>query len=377
MRDGHLVIDVDAHYLDPVEKLTAYMDEPIRSQIRGAQPRNFIPNLLGDATVGGRIRRPEFVSGYRDLNASIDLDSVKARLGVDAFVLVSNNVLDLGESNQREIVSAYYNAYMSYMLDHVVDPEKGIYLVIPTCWQDPDAGANLIHESADHPAVVGVNLVASLHPLGDARYNVIYQAAQDHNLPIVFHATRGSLSQLGVPLAGEFQKLVEAQTVGFALSNIIQLTSLLVSGLPERFPSLKFVFEESGLFWIPMVMYRLDQAFLKRRSEAPLLKRLPSEYLREHCYFATQPIESPKDEIHLQAIMEMIGIDRLLYASDYPHWDYDDPVAISGLPFLSRTQKSMILAKNAQTVFDFGRGGEPVWAHTESVSSLKSPTVAG
>lgn len=371
------MIDVDAHYLEPVDELPSYMEEPIRSQIGNAKPESFIPGSLGDALIGGRIKRPEFQSGYRDPGARIDLESVKARLGIDAFVLVPNGILNLSESNQRRVVTSYQSAYVDYMLEKVADPAKGTYIVIPVSWQDPEAGAALVHRTADNPAVVAVNLGASTVPLGDERFSVLYQAAQDHGLPILFHAARGASSLTGAPLVGDFQELLEGQTVGFAVSNIVQLTSILVQGIPERFPKLKFIFEESGIFWIPLVMYRLDQYFLKRRSEAPLLKKLPSEYVRECCYFGTQPIEAPKESFHLQAVIEMVGADRLLYASDYPHWDYDDAAAITGLDFLSASDKAAILGGNARKAFDFRRGGEQPWERTGSRQLTSSPTVAG
>ena len=60
-------------------------------------------------------------------------------------------------------------------------------------------------------------------------------------------------------------------------------------------------------------------------DEVPHLKRKPSEYVREHFWFTTQPSEEPDNAEHLRNVIEWIGIDRLLFSSDYPHWDFDDP----------------------------------------------------
>ena len=57
----------------------------------------------------------------------------------------------------------------------------------------------------------------------------------------------------------------------------------------------------------------------------PHLKRPPSEYLREHFWFTTQPIEEPEDPDHLVEMFDWIGWDRMLFSTDYPHWDFDDP----------------------------------------------------
>jgi predicted TIM-barrel fold metal-dependent hydrolase len=69
-------------------------------------------------------------------------------------------------------------------------------------------------------------------------------------------------------------------------------------------------------------------------------------------YYGTQPMEQPEDPRHLEWLFEMIGgPDRLLYASDYPHWDYDPPSVIRKQPFLSDAEKDQILGGNARAVF--------------------------
>src|ERR1051326_3410684 len=224
MRDGHLVVDVDAHYLEPIDELPDYMDEPIRSQIKGARNHNkFIPLGLGDRALGERIKRPEFVARYRDKSAVFDIDDVKRRLGIDAFVLVSNQVLSLAYSSQIHVIRAYYRAYMDYMLERAADPDRGAYLMIPVSWQDPEGGAELIHRTAVHPAVVAACVVAPTTPLGGERYNAIYLAAQEHDLPVVFHSSSGPLFMNGIPVVGDVQNVIEGNLLGFSVSNLIQI----------------------------------------------------------------------------------------------------------------------------------------------------------
>ena len=107
---------------------------------------------------------------------------------------------------------------------------------------------------------------------------------------------------------------------------------------------------EGGITWIPWIMNRLDDEFTKRRLEAPLLTKLPSEYMKEF-YYTSQPLEqSHKDE--LEHVFRLINAEkRLLYASDYPHWDFDVPSVIYDLPFLTEKAKKRILGQNAADLF--------------------------
>src|SRR5262249_5085049 len=130
------------------------------------------------------------------------------------------------------------------------------------------------------------------------------------------------------------------------------LVSLLCQGVFERFPELRFVFAEGGFVWAAEVLWRLDRNWKSLRDEVPWLKKVPSGYLGDHVRFTTQPFPEPARREHLVAILEAIEAERtLLYASDYPHWDYDDPVrALARVP---RSMRSRIYHETA--VETFGR----------------------
>ena len=130
----------------------------------------------------------------------------------------------------------------------------------------------------------------------------------------------------GYPItAGGWPSYYIEEMTGHAQSCQAQVTSLVLEGVFERFPDLRVVFIESGFAWLPALGWRLDTHWKKLKAENPALKRLPSEYIREHIYVTTQPMEEPERPRHLLDLFDWIGWDRLLFASDYPHWDYDDP----------------------------------------------------
>ena len=97
-------------------------------------------------------------------------------------------------------------------------------------------------------------------------------------------------------------------------------------------------------------MQRLDNEYMLRSSEAPALKRLPSEYIRE-MFFSSQPLERQNME-GLEFTFKMIDAEtQLLYASDWPHQDFDLPSTIYDLPFLNEKAKRNILGENALRLF--------------------------
>jgi predicted TIM-barrel fold metal-dependent hydrolase len=129
------------------------------------------------------------------------------------------------------------------------------------------------------------------------------------------------------------------------------MTNWILNGIPERFPKLKSIWVESGLAWVPFPMQRLDDQFLMRQSEAQQLKRLPSEYMRQNCWYTTRPMETTHPRA-LEVTLEMINAEtQLLFTSDWPHFDFDLPRVIYDPPFLSEQTKRNILGLNAAQIF--------------------------
>jgi predicted TIM-barrel fold metal-dependent hydrolase len=147
---------------------------------------------------------------------------------------------------------------------------------------------------------------------------------------------------------------------------MLHMTNWIINGIPERFPKLRTIWIEGGISWIPFLMQRLDNEYMMRPSEAPLLKRLPSEYIAEQ-YFSSQPLELVRNRKMLEATFEYIHADtQMMFATDYPHWDFDLPNTVYDIPFLSEEAKRNILGGNAARLFGLTpwkhENGKPVYA---------------
>jgi len=181
----------------------------------------------------------------------------------------------------------------------------------------------------------------------DNAYVKTYALLEEMGKPIAFHAAYNWNDQ-SLSLTNRF---ISVHALGFMWFNMVHMTNWVVNGLPERFPKLKVMWIESGLTWAYCLMQRLDHSYMMRTSDCPSLKRKPSEYMRE-MYYASQPMEKPRDRSILEATFKMINAEtQLMWSSDYPHWDFDLPSVVYDLPFLSEAGRRNILGGTAAKVF--------------------------
>ena len=187
-------------------------------------------------------------------------------------------------------------------------------------------------------------------PMGRRKYWPIYAACIEHDLAVMSHAFGSG----GQPITGcGWPSFYIEEHVGPSQSMQANLISLVVEGVFEHFPGLRVVSAENGFAWVPSLSWRLDWTYEVLRDEVPHLTRHPSEYLREHVWFCTQPVEEPHRSEDFVWLVEQIGAERLIFASDYAHWDWDAPnTAIPAR--LSDDVRRKIFYENAAGLYRLG-----------------------
>lgn len=234
------------------------------------------------------------------------------------------------------------------------------------CWTGPDkrlkAGLLVPHESVEESAAEIRRRASNkdfaqvifpprpLLPPGSKHYWPIFEAAVECGLPLGMHiggfngyATTGS----GTPSFYYEEHHAIVQTMQSCMM------SFILEGALDAFPDLKIVLIEGGLGWIPAMGWRMDKHWARMRDEVPNVKHPPSHYLRRNFWFTTQPIDEPDRPEDLLRLFEWIGWDRILFSTDYPHWDSDHPdFAIKAR--LTPEQKRMIFAGNAKALYRLG-----------------------
>jgi predicted TIM-barrel fold metal-dependent hydrolase len=229
-----------------------------------------------------------------------------------------------------EFMAALAAAYNDYQIEHWLDKEPRLRGSVHIVAHDPAMAAREIDRVGGHPQMVQVLLPTVVdRQYGDPQYDPIYAAAVRNRLVIALHHGTVTKTALGYP-----RYWIEWHTLAQPQGMMSQLTSMLANGVFDKFPEIKVVALEAGFTWVPFLMSRLDRQYAQYRHEIPWVTKLPSEHLRDHVRFATQPMEELSAEYLMRVLDMMGGDDLLLFSSDYPHNDADNPAETlpKGLP---------------------------------------------
>jgi len=208
-----------------------------------------------------------------------------------------------------------------------------------------------IRRHAGTPGVIAVQLLLMDRMLGDTWYDPIYAAACEAGLPIAVHqsGSEGCFTYSQGPAGGIPRSYGERHSV-LTQVGAANVVDAVANGTFERFPGLNIVMVEWGFSWLPAVSSRLDLFWQQDPSQAPRVKRMPSEYIARHFTFTTQPLDEV-GRVHRGSLFAATGLkDILLFSSDYPHYDTDSPrFVLSGQ--IPAEFKAAVCYENALRVF--------------------------
>ena len=268
--------------------------------------------------------------------------------GVETGMLVALGRGGLEEQNQ-DFAVALSHAANEWQLQEWVKPEPRLRAGIVVPQEDaPSCVAEIERRAPDSSFRQIIVSPRTAEPLGRRRYWPIYEAAQAADLPIGLHPAGSSGGYPSTGSGWPTYYMQEHYSFETGMQGVI--ASLVFEGVFEKFPRLRVCLIESGFTWVPALCWRMDKHWQRMRSEVPHLKRSPSEYVREHFWFATQPIEEPENPHHLSEVIDWIGWDRVVFSSDYPHWDFDDPRYTFKIN-LNEQQRAKIFRDNAKALY--------------------------
>lgn len=346
-RVQQMIIDCDIHNVAMPTSIDPYLPDKWLRHKRTYGSRQHSGNVYPK---GSPARWDSFPPSGLAPGADLDfmreqhLDALNVEFGLLGCLSAAGSQLN------PEYSAALSAATNDWQIAEWLDPEPRLRagLIVPA--EHAEHAVAEIERLGDHPGFVQVLLIArSSAPLGNRKYWPIYEAAARHNLPVGIHYGGGVR---GVPItAAGWPSYYIEDHAGMSGAFQAHVTSLIFEGVFEHVPSLRIALIEGGFAWLPPLTWRMDRQWQRFRSEVPHVRRKPSEYIHDHFWVTTQPMEEPHRKKDLLTVFEHVGVDKVMFSTDYPHWDFDHPVHAFQVR-VPADQRDRIYTENARAFYN-------------------------
>ncbi len=312
--NGFNVFDGDGHVLENPEELIEYYEGEYAGRIRNTSLGLF-PGLDGWSR-GAMIGKDDSNRKYWHTDAAVWAECL-TDIGADGSVLYPTAALAHGLMRDVPFAVATAIAYNNWLEDRYTRQDDRLYGAGVVAVQDPVAAAAEIRRCArdrkNFPAMVLPTVTKTGKSYGDESFWPIFEAAQECDIALALH---------GAPSEGfgfdHFTRYISSHTLEHPVPLFIQLTDMMFAGVFDTFPKLRFAFLEAGCSWVPFMMDRMDYEYnsIHGIEVRQRLKKRPSDYFREG---ESIWVAMELGERSFKYVVEMIGSERIIYASDYPH----------------------------------------------------------
>lgn len=324
-------IDCDVHPTVPDNRaLLPYLDTFWRDQV---EDRGLISlESISYPPKAPISARPDLrgVGGLAATDAATLADQVCGRWQAGTAIL--NCLYGVQLLFSEDMAAAFCRAVNDWIAKEWLDRDARLRASIVVPMQNVEYAVDEIERCALDRRFVQVLVLAMQEvPLGRRHFWPIYAACERHGLPLGIHAGsayRNPVTSLGWPTW--YVEDYTAQAQGFQS----QVASLICEGVFAKHPRLTVVLLESGVTWLPGFLWRFSKFWRGLRTEVPWVDRPPWEIVRDRFRLTIQPFDAPDGPDTVErAIEHLRSDDMLLYASDYPHWQFDgDAVLPAGIP---------------------------------------------
>jgi uncharacterized protein len=369
----HLVVDCDSHVMEPPDLWENYLEPAYRERaikiVR--DPADGMEVLIVDrqpllrGTLGGlgganverrKLFTPGVVSYLEGCPPASYLPKERIRLldqwRVDKGVLFPT-VGILWDVADNALATAYARAYNSWVHDFASGARERVIPIAHLALQDPTSALKELRRCLKL-GFKGVFLPPEpitgrrfSHPDFDPIWRELEEAGAPACLHVIvrFNRAPGLLGTFYQP--GEFRAVYGFALGGFALVVPAAMT-MVADGLFDRFPRLKVLCVEAGCGWAPYIMDRMDEKYEHLGWTFPTRLK-PSDYFRRNIWVVAEP-----EERTIGAVMDLLGEDRVLWGSDFPHIDstLEAPRLIrESIASLSPDRQRKLLGDNARAAF--------------------------
>jgi uncharacterized protein len=269
---------------------------------------------------------------------------------IDTMVLYPSLGLCAPSLEQPELAAGFARLYNQWIADYCATAAGRLRGVAVTPIEHGQLAIDVMREAKD------LGLVATLVPpalktrnLDHPDLDPFYAAAVELSMPLGIHGAPGvHLPKIGID---RFTNYIQVHCVSFPFDQMTAMTALISGGVFDRHPGLRVAFLEAGVGWVPFFIDRLHEHFEKRGDWISHgWQREPQEYLQAGNIWVTC---EPGEPI-LPGVIDVLGADFIMFASDYPHWDGEWPHSTRQLrnrDDISDDVRAKIGALNAQRFY--------------------------
>lgn len=358
--DQH-VVDTDFHLHMPVENLFEYVDDELLQETMetlGAPPTvSSGSNIEYSSGVPRPTRhsRSQGSAGDRD-----EIHDVMEEWGLNEVIVTPGTHLPFNSGRYPAAKHALIRAYNDYLIDKVIDVDRGIYgtIAIPP---DPAVAVAEIERLESRDGFVGVQREFSLsRPMGHTTFDPVYDALTASDLPLLLHIGNPRIDRFSL-VGDTMRTYVGSVLSGTSYALFANVMNMIMTGVFDKYPDLDVVLQEAGTNWIPYLTLRGDEMYQSYEEDAKLsermhemgqeyLDRLPSEYVFDNMYVTTQPIALPDRKDLRDPLLELCHAEEtFMFATDWPHHTVDVPKWVADSR-LDEDLQARIFRESAQDV---------------------------
>jgi len=368
------VFDADSHVLEPPDLWENYLEPEFRHRaIRVVRNSEGVEQLIADgevllrdslAALGGVELQREGLFDPKSTLSYLDGAPPASMFGPDRLRLYRDWGLSAGlmlptigilwDKDDVPLANAYCRAYNDWLYDFQAADRKRLVIAAHLNLRDIDGAVKELDLRLKQ-GFKGVFLPPErvdgkgfAHP----HFAPLWARIEEAGVPLLTHVIVRT-RRIVTGFAGDWYDRPANTTFTFALGATSQvmpaLMAMVVDGLFDKFPRLKVLAIEAGCGWAAYAMDRLDEKYQHFKYASPLKLQKPSDYFRRNLWFVAEPGERT-----IGAMLELVGEDRILWGSDYPHVDShldaakQIRAAVSHLP---QDQQRAVLGENARRLF--------------------------
>lgn len=352
-RDGFKIFDSDTHVGPFIDILDPYLDDDVKAKLPAWEEFRTAHHKTGHVTYTkgqrkyrrrlGTAKAEDTPAGYmagftgpkreRNPNPEGDADPDKRIADMDYEGVDVNLMLPSGwfgtwtTSDDVALEMGMYRAYHRWMDDYCKKHPDRLGSVLLLSARDPEGSVAEIKKWGKAAWAWGILVYAPAgSPLDHPDIEPIWKAAADHDLSITLH-TFTVMPPYAPGGLDNWENLWLQRSAAHPWCGMRNMASVIGSGVMDRYPDVRLGTLEAGHSWLPFWMARIDEHYDTIRAALPPdLKHKPSDYILGGRYY--QSIEIPEGDVLTNQVMDVIGEDVLMYASDYPHSESHFPKSV-------------------------------------------------